>query len=91
MWFTYKYRLKSKRTGKILSVFAKSVNFVWNYCVNTQHNIHRIKKQGIFIKWPSHFTLTSLTGGTSKDLGLHGQTIYGVCEQFVKSRDQHRK
>jgi putative transposase len=29
--------------------------------------------------------------GVSADLGLHGQTIQNVCEQFVRSRDQRKK
>jgi IS605 OrfB family transposase len=35
--------------------------------------------------------LNALTAGVSKDLGLNAQTIQAICEQFVKSRDLHKK
>jgi putative transposase len=86
---TYKYRLKGKRTTRHLRRFAWAANQVWNYCVQMQRSIQRSRKLGSSRKWLSHFDLAKLAGGTSSVLGIHAQTIQGVCKQFVKSRDQH--
>jgi IS605 OrfB family transposase len=51
----------------------------------------RTWKLGLSPKWPSQYDLQKLTGGTSRDLGIHAQTIQSVCEQFTKSRDLHKK
>jgi IS605 OrfB family transposase len=48
-------------------------------------------KQGLTKKWPSHYDLGKLTSGTSSDLGVNAQSIQVVCEQFAKSRNQHKK
>jgi hypothetical protein len=37
---------------------------------------------------PSHYDLQELTKGTSKELGIHAQTVGSVCEQFSRSRDK---
>ena len=39
----------------------------------------------------SHYDLVKLTAGTSKDIRTHAQSVQSTCEQFTKSRDQHRK
>jgi putative transposase len=89
MILTYKYRLKGKRAARQLRRFAFQANQVWNYCVQTQRTVQRTRKFGLSPKWPSQYDLQKLTGGTSRDLRLHAQSITGVCEQFVKSRDLH--
>jgi putative transposase len=91
MILTYKYRLKGKRCCRQLRRFSWATNQVWNYCVQTQRSVQRAWKFGLSPKWPPQYDLQKLTGGTSRDLGLHAQTIQGVCEQFTKSRDQHKK
>ena len=91
MILTYKYRLKGKRTVRQQRRFAWAVNQVWNYCVQTQRTVQRAWKDGLFPRWPSFYDLKDLAAGTSKDLGLHAQTIQDVCKQFVKSRDLHKK
>ena len=88
---TYKYLLKGKRAKRQLRRSAWAVNQVWNFCGQTQRSIQRVWKDGLSPQWPSHFDLTHLTAGTSKDLGIHGHTIQCVVSQFAKSRDQHRK
>jgi IS605 OrfB family transposase len=37
------------------------------------------------------FDLNKLTTGSRKELGLHSGAINAVCEQFAKSRSQHRR
>lgn len=91
MILTYKYRLKGKRSCRQNRRFAWAANQVWNFCVQTQRSVQRSWKFGLSPKWPSQYDLQKLTGGTSRDLHLHAQTIQGVCEQFSKSRDQHKK
>ncbi len=91
MIITHKNLLKGKRTKRQLRRYAWVVNQVWNFCVQTQRSIQRSWKEGLSPKWPSHFDLAKLAAGTSKDLGIHAKTIQSVCDQFVKSRDLHRK
>lgn len=91
MVLTYKYRLKGKRAVRQLRRMSFQVNQVWNFCVQTQRAVQRARKLGLSPRWPSQYDMQKLTGGTSRDLGLHAQTIQGVCEQFTKSRDQYRR
>jgi IS605 OrfB family transposase len=91
MIMTYKYRLKGKRAARQLRRYAWSVNQVWNYCVQTQRAIQRRHRDGLTVRWPSFYDLKDLASGTSKDLGVHAQTIQNACKQFVESRDQHGK
>lgn len=91
MILTYKYRLKGKRAVRQLRRFAYASTQVWNYCVQTQRLIQRAYRDGGSPKWPSYYDLSALTKGTSQDLHLHAQTIQGVCDQFVKSRELHSR
>lgn len=88
---TYKNLVKGKRSRRRLRRYAWAVNQVWNFCVQTQRAVQRARKGGLSPKWPSQYDLQKLTAGTSKLLGLHAQTVNGVCEQFVKSRDLNGK
>lgn len=90
MILTYKYRLKGKRAARKLRRHAGAINQVWNYCVATQRAAQRRWMRGSRTRWPSRFDLARLTRGTSVDLGIHAQSVANVCEQFAKSRDQHR-
>lgn len=91
MILTYKYRLKGKRSTRQLRRYAWAVNQVWNFCAQTQRAIQRAFRDGLSPRWPSFYDLKRLATGTSRDLGLHAQTIQNVCEQFSKSRDMHKK
>jgi len=90
MILTYKYRLKGKRAKRQLKRFAYATNQVWNFCVATQKDTQRRWKNGSKTNWKTHFDFGALTKGVSKNLEIHAQTIQGVCEQFTKSRDQHK-
>lgn len=81
----------SKKGIKTLKDLARSVNFVWNFCVETQKTCKSRYLRGENQNWLSQFSLQKLTSGTSKDLGLHGQTIQEICREFVKGRDSHKK
>ncbi len=85
MQLTYRFRLRDKHCSE-LNRQSRAVNFVWNYCNETQRNAARSSK-----KWLSGYDLMKLTAGTSGDLGLHGHTIQKTCAQYDKSRRQHKK
>jgi putative transposase len=85
MRLTYKFRLRDKHSRE-LNRQARAVNFVWNYCNETQR-----KAVGYRRPWLTGFDLGKLTSGTSKELNLHAHTIGHVCQQYARSRQQHRK
>jgi len=91
MTLTYKYRLKGKRAARTLRRYAFAVNQVWNFCTATQRQTQRRWREGVVTKWKSFYDLKTLTGGASKDLGIHAQTVQNVCEQFTKSRDRRKR
>ena len=80
----YRYRVKS--LNGLLNKQAKAVNYVWNFCNDTQKYALRWRKT-----WPSHFDLVGLTYGTSKELGLLSDTINAVCFQYATSRKAKKK
>ena len=84
MILVYRYRVKS--LNGLLNRQSRAVNYVWNFCNDTQKHALKWGK-----KWPSGFDLNMLTAGSSKELGIHSGTINATCEQFAKSRTQHRR
>ena len=85
---TYKYRIKDATVGKHLTRYSKAVNFVWNYCCETQRKIEASYKSGRpNCRWPSHFDFCKLTAGCTTELGLHSDTVNRICKQFVVSRN----
>jgi IS605 OrfB family transposase len=80
----YRYRVKS--LNGLLNKQARAVNYVWNFCNETQK--HALKW---FKRWPSGFDLEKLTAGSSKELGLHADTIGAICAQYGKSRKQFNR
>ncbi|WP_342116809.1 RNA-guided endonuclease InsQ/TnpB family protein [Pseudoduganella sp. OTU4001] len=84
MLIVYRYRVKS--LNGLLNQLARKVNFVWNYCNDRQKDALRFDRP-----WLTGFDLNVLTTGSSKELELHSGTINAVCEQFAKSRSQHRR
>ena len=91
MILTYKYRLKGKRSERQLRRLTWATNQVWNFCVQTQRAVQRAYRDGLSPQWPSFYDLRNLASGTSGDLKIHAQTIQNVCEQFVESRNFHKK
>ncbi len=84
MILVYRYRVKS--LNGLLKRQSRAVNYVWNFCNDTQKHALKWGK-----KWPSGFDLNGLTTGTSKELGIHSGTVNATCEQYAKSRNQHRR
>jgi putative transposase len=85
MILTYRYRIKD-RHAKRLSEMAGAVNFVWNFCGETQEHARRWSK-----KWPTRFDLNKLTAGAGRDLGLSSGTVEAICTQFALSRKAARR
>jgi putative transposase len=80
----YRYRVKS--LSGLLNSQSRAVNFVWNFCNDTQKHALTWGK-----RWPTGFDLNVLTTGSSKELGIHSGTVNAVCEQYAKSRGQFKR
>ena len=103
MLTTWKYRIKdSSRTGRTLKRMARAVNTVWNFSKETQiQALHRRSARIIVDKktlepvgipnFLSSTELDALVAGSSKELGLHSQTVQAVTQEYVKKRIQHKK
>lgn len=85
MQLTYRFRLRDKHARE-LNRQARAVNFVWNYCNETQR-----KAVGSGRKWLSGYDLERLTAGTSKELDMHAHTIQQTCLRYAASRTQHKR
>lgn len=86
MKITYQYRVKDKHAGRLVSQ-ARAVNFVWNYCNETQQKAVRNGR-----KWLSGYDLWKLVAGATKEgLDLHSHSAMRVCLQYDTSRRQHNK
>ncbi|MDD2945546.1 MAG: transposase [Acinetobacter sp.] len=82
---TLKLRIKDKHC-KVLDQLASEVNFVWNY-VNDLSFKH-LKRKGEFL---TAYDIAKYTKGTSKECGLHSQTIQAITEELVTRRKQFKK
>lgn len=84
---TYHYRIKdSGAAHNILTKMARSVTMVWNFCKQTQRDalknrsvkLVKSSKTGQIISIPYFFSsaeMDKLVASSSKELGLHSQTI----------------
>ena len=89
MLLTYRYRLKDRSAKKRLREHAYAVNQVWNYAVAQQRDTEARYKAGAKPRrWASHFDLQKLCKGVGQELGLHQQSVGGVCRDFAKARDK---
>ena len=82
---TLKLRIKDKHC-EVLDQLASEVNFVWNY-VNDLSFKH-LKRKGEFL---TAYDIAKYTKGTSKECGLHSQTIQAITEELVTRRKQFKK
>ncbi len=86
MQVTCRYRLKDKHTAR-LATQARAINFVWNYCNETQQKAARAGR-----KWLSGYDLWRLVAGATKEgLDLHSHSAMRVCQEYAKARQQHKK
>lgn len=85
MQLTYKFRLRDTCDSE-LTRQARAVNFVWNYCNETQQQAVKRKR-----KWLTWHDLQKLTAGSSKELDIHAHTIQQVCQVYDRSRAAKKK
>jgi putative transposase len=97
---TWKYRIKdSSRAGRELSKMARAVNFAWNFAKQTQLMAYSRKSGRLIVDKQTGktigipniltaFELSNLAAGSSKELGLHSQTIQAVMEEWSRRRKQ---
>jgi len=83
---TVQYRIKESSAAPQFMRLARSCNFVWNFCNESQDHALRWDR-----RWPTYQDLCKLTTGSSKELGLHSQTVQAVCEQYATRRQQFKK
>ena len=84
---TLRLRIKDKH-ARVLSVMAREVNQVWNFCNETSHRAIRERRQFL-----SGYDLQKLTNGFSKCDGvlIGSPTVQQVCEDYAKARKQFKK
>ena len=82
---TLKVRVRDKH-ATVLTEQARAVNFVWNYLNDLSSR--SIRERGKFL---SAFDMHAYTTGSSKELGLHSQTIQMIASEYVTRRKQFKK
>ncbi len=99
---TYHYRIKdSGKANRVLSKMSRSVNMVWNFCKQTQQEaiknksvkLIEDKKSGEKISIPYFFSSSEMDGlvaGSSKELGLHSQTVQAISQEYITRRKQFK-
>ena len=87
---TYKFRIKDATTRKHLNRYATACNQVWNFCCQIQRQSERRWAWGSSSRWPTAFDLIKLCTGSAAELGLHSDTVQGICRQFAVSRGQSK-
>jgi putative transposase len=103
MLVTWQFRVKDGGSGgRALSRAARAVNFVWNFAKATQRDALRAKsariiadrKTGAPVAIPNFFSsdeLDALVAGSSKELGLHSQTVQAITQEYARRRKQFGK
>lgn len=91
MILTYKYRIKDATSRKALCALSGKVNYVWNYVNEINKKSYVNYKQGSKSRFLSAFDINNLLKGTSKELGLHSQTIQNISESYVSNRKTNKK
>ena len=102
MLTTWRYRIKdSSSGGRALARMSRAVNFVWNYAKETQVTALRRASYKVVTKaygssravvnFLSKFELNNLVAGSSKELGLHSQTVQAIVEEYATRVHQFKK
>lgn len=86
IFLTFRYRVKDATTGKHLARMAVAVNQVWNYCGEIQNASRRLNR-----KWPSFPDLCRLVAGSTKELGIHSDTLQDVLRHWCAARDRIKR
>jgi len=86
MYKTFSYRIKDSTVAKQLHKKSCAVNYVWNFCNETQKHALKWSK-----KWLTNFDLDKLVAGSSKDLGLNSTTLQDITSEYYTRRKQFKK
>lgn len=103
MLTTWQFRIKdSGAEGKWLSRISRAVNFVWNFCKQTQ--IHAFSRCGYRVidgkeenekkivgNFITAYEFSILCKGAGAELSLHSQSVQAVCEEYARRRFQFKK
>lgn len=81
----FRFRLRDKHAA-VLNRKSRAVNFVWNFCNETQQIAVRRDR-----KWLTGFDLGRLCSGSSYELGISADTIEEICKQYGRSRQQKKR
>ncbi|WP_454742576.1 RNA-guided endonuclease InsQ/TnpB family protein [Cupriavidus necator] len=85
MLLVYRYRVKP--LNGLLNQQSRAVNYVWNFCNDTQKHALKWGK-----KWPTGFDLNVLTTGSSKESEKIGNPRHlGQLEQALAKAQRARK
>lgn len=82
---TFSFRIKDSTCAKHLEAMARATNSVWNFCNETQRAAIKWGK-----KWPTGFDLNNLTAGSSRELGLHSQTVQAIGEEYARIKNRRK-
>ena len=90
-FLTYSFRIKDSKESLVSRLVDKSraVNFVWNFCNETQ--LAALRKGKLPWDGPKESELMRLTAGSTKELGLNSTTIQIICSEYDSRRRQHKK
>ena len=103
MLTTWRFRIKdSGNAGKALSKMSRTVNFVWNFAKQTQRDALRAKSARLIVdkktgslvgihNFLSSSEMDALVAGSSKELGLHSQTVQAITQEYCTRRVQFKK
>ena len=82
---TFKFRIRDKHADE-LNRQARAVNYVWNFCNETQKKAAQSGRT-----WLGYHDFARLTAGASKGLNIHAHTIQRICRAFDDARRTHKK
>lgn len=88
MILTFRYRVRdgAGSTRRALRAQARAVNFVWNFCAQTDSEAANRWRAGRPVRRPSAFDLANLCRGATKELGIHSDTVDAICKRFADAR-----
>lgn len=91
MLLTWQYRIKDSNSRKALRALSSCVNLVWNYVNELNRKAFTNFKQGGSGKFLTAFDINNLLSGSSRELGLHSQTLQHISETYVSCRTTNKK
>ena len=103
MLTTWRFRIKDGGSAATaLAKMGSSVNFVWNFSKATTRDALRAKSARIILdkktgksvgipNFLSSSELDSLVAGSSKELGLHSQSVQAITQEYCVRRMQFKK